>query len=325
MAQRAPHTVDPETRFPAAADGTPQLRHHIQPWRGQPAHAVLLGIPFDDGVQIAGGRPGAAEGPAALRLALGRLGTTFDVESGIDFGELSIADAGDLEIVPGEPAATHERLAEAAGAVLEAGAVAIVIGGGQDLAFGSIKALVDHSRDVGGVNIGARFRVRPVEHGRISSLTPFRRVLSELDVVGSHFVEFAVHGSVNDKLFYEWLLDRNVRIRPLGAVRAESAGAALRHELERLAEKTTDQFVSLALDVFAAAHAPGVSSPGAEGLTPEDGRGMAFEAGRAPGVRLFELMELNPRFDIDGRTARLAAMLLCAFLAGLSERNTKRT
>lgn len=322
MAQRAPHTVDPETLFPVAPDGAPALRHRIQRWEGQPAHAVLLGAPFDEGVRLAGGRPGAAGGPAALRRALQSFGSTFDVESGIDFGGLVVGDAGDLEVVEGDPAATHERLTEAVAQVLDTGAVPIVIGGGNDLAFGSIQALVRSSRDVGGVNVGAHFNVHPVERGRVSSCTPFRRMLSELEIVGSHFVELAVHGSVNDKLYYDWLVDRNVRVRPLGLVRAEGAGASLRHELERLAQKTTDQFVSLSLDVFAAAYAPGVSSPGTEGLTPEEGRGMAFEGGRAAGVRLFELLELNPRFDSDGRTARLAAMLLCAFLAGLTERNT---
>jgi formiminoglutamase/guanidinobutyrase len=272
-------------------------------------------------VRQAGGRAGTAGGPAAIRRALEHFGSTFDVESGIDFHELLVADAGDLEVLEEDPAATHERLAEAVAALLDAGAVPIVIGGGNDLAFGSIQALVGRARDVGGINVSAHLDARPVERGHVSSGTPFRRMLSELEIVGSHFVEFAAHGSVNEKAHYDWLMDRNVRIRPLGMVRKEGAALALRHEIERLAEKTTDQFVSLSLDVFAAAYAPGVSDPGTEGLTPEEGRGMAFEAGHAPGVGLFELMELNPRFDSDGRTARLAAMLLCAFLAGLTERN----
>jgi formiminoglutamase/guanidinobutyrase len=94
----------------------------------------------------------------------------------------------------------------------------------------------------------------------------------------------------------------------------------LREELERLGRKSDALFVSIDLDVFAAAYAPGVSAPGTEGLTAEEGRALAHAAGRAPKVRLFELMELSPPHDLDQRTARLAALLVCAFLSGLARR-----
>lgn len=207
MAQRAPHTVDPEIVFPVGPGASAGLGRIVQPWKGQPAHAVLLGVPSDEGVRLAAGRAGAAGGPAAVRQALGQSGATFDVESGMDFGRLVIADAGDLQVVEGDPAATQDWLAEAVGAVLDAGAVPIVVGGSNDLAFGPIQALVARSRDVGGVNAGAHFDAGPVEHGCSTRETPYRRVLSELEIIGSHFVEFASHGLVNDKRQYDWLVD----------------------------------------------------------------------------------------------------------------------
>ena len=91
-------------------------------------------------------------------------------------------------------------------------------------------------------------------------------------------------------------------------------------ELHRLAGQAEGLFVSIDLDVFAAAYAPGVSAPGTEGLTAEEGRALAYEAGRAAKVRLFELMELSPPHDTDNRTSRLAALLLHAFLAGVAQR-----
>jgi formiminoglutamase/guanidinobutyrase len=48
--------------------------------------------------------------------------------------------------------------------------------------------------------------------------------------------------------------------------------------------------------------------------------GLARAAGRHPAVRHFDVMELCPVHDEGDRTARLAALLVLAFLAGLAER-----
>ncbi len=44
--------------------------------------------------------------------------------------------------------------------------------------------------------------------------------------------------------------------------------------------------------------------------------------GRSPRVASMDVVELNPAFDLDGRTARLAALTVWHFLKGLAERET---
>jgi formiminoglutamase len=80
-------------------------------------------------------------------------------------------------------------------------------------------------------------------------------------------------------------------------------------------------FVSLDLDVFNAAHAPGVSALNPSGLTPREIEGVVSAAGRNAAVSCFDIMELNPDFDPDGRTARLAAHMFLVFLRGLGSRS----
>ena len=41
---------------------------------------------------------------------------------------------------------------------------------------------------------------------------------------------------------------------------------------------------------------------------------------RSPHIRCFDIMELNPAFDPDGRTARLAAHLFLSFLRDFAKR-----
>ena len=322
MPFRAPHTVPPEVVFPTPLDNPsdPRLAHRFQAWDGQAADAVLVGVPFDLGVTLGGGRAGAARGPAALRQALLRFGTTYDTAHGVSFDHLRLADAGDLAVVAEDVAATHDRLAEVVAAILAAGAVPLVIGGGNDATFGSVKGLMSSAGPIGGVNVDAHLDMREVLEGRISSGTPYRRILEELELPGGQLVEFGLHSAVNAQAHLDYAAKQGVRCLTLDEVRSGGVGAALESQLRALDSGAEALFVSIDLDVFAAPYAPGVSAPGTEGLTPEEGRDLAFTAGRTPKMRLFELMELNPAFDVDGRTSRLAALLLASFLAGLATR-----
>ncbi len=298
----------------------PRLRERLHPWQGEAVDAVLLGVPCDEGVVLGGGRAGAAEGPAALRRAIQRFGTLYDLERGLDLEALRLADGGDVPVVAGALGRTHEALAEAVARVIASGAVAVVVGGGHDLSFGSVSGLARAAAPVGGVNVDAHLDVREVVDGRVTSGTPFRRVLEELGVPGQAFVELGAHPHVNAREHHEYLARKGAAVWGLGVLRREGVGRVAARELRRLAEGGRSLFVSVDLDVFAAAVGPGVSAPGTDGLDAAEGAELAFAAGADPAVRLFELVELAPRFDVDERTARLAAMLLCEFLSGLTLR-----
>ena len=322
MSYRAPHTIPPLVVFPELPPNLsdPRLKHRLKQWDGGPADVVLVGMPFDHGVLLNQGRPGAAEGPTAFRQALLRLGTTYDGEHQVDFDYLRLADAGDVAVVPGDVLASHERLTVVTETVLAAGAVAVVIGGGHDATFATVQALQSSWPSCGGINVDAHLDMREVKDGRIGSGTPFRRILEELQVPGDSLVEFGLQGYANSREHLEYAAQQGVRCHPAGQLAEDGWRAAWDQELVRLAGRCEALFVSIDLDVFPAALAPGVSAPGIEGPSPETVSVMAFQAGRNRRVQLFELMELNPEFDIDERTARLAVVLLAAFLAGVATR-----
>jgi formiminoglutamase len=56
------------------------------------------------------------------------------------------------------------------------------------------------------------------------------------------------------------------------------------------------------------------------GMTPQQIGAYMDVAGSNPAVLCFDIMELNPAHDPDGRTARLAAHLLLRFLRAFAER-----
>lgn len=89
--------------------------------------------------------------------------------------------------------------------------------------------------------------------------------------------------------------------------------------LERLGG-AANLFASFDLDVLDASVAPGVSALNPMGLTPVTASIMCRSLGRLSNLRYFDLMELSPPHDVQGRTARLAVHLLLHFLAGVAER-----
>jgi formiminoglutamase len=91
-------------------------------------------------------------------------------------------------------------------------------------------------------------------------------------------------------------------------------------ELERLKKASCQVYVSMDADVVHAAEVPGVSAPNGQGLTGGQLLSAARLAGRTPWVASFDLVEINPRFDRDGQSARWAALAVWHFLIGLASR-----
>ena len=256
---------------------------------------TLLGVPDDTGVGLNHGRLGAAEGPSAVRAALARYGTAEP--GGFDWPE--VADAGD--VVPAdELSVTHDRVTAAAGAILDAGSVPVMIGGGHDLTYPFVRALCERLESPPtGIYLDAHLDVRAEE----GSGMPFRSLIERCGVRSLY-----VHGLdpfANSAEHTAWFSAHGGRI---GGFEPEDPWPE------------GDLFVSFDLDVIDQAYAPGVSAMNPSGWNPALAERWARAAGRCPRVRCFDLMELSPPHDIGGRTARLAARLLLAFFRGYAER-----
>jgi formimidoylglutamase len=278
---------------------------------------ALLGLPDDTGVRLNGGRPGAAEGPRAFRAALARFGAAYDLVPGQLLG-VGVLDAGDVVPAPGGDAAalaeTHLRVEAAVASLAEAGYVIAGIGGGHDLTLPCIATLAARrGQPLGGVNLDAHLDVRE----RVGSGMPFRRLISEGHVDARAFVELGLGRFANDEGDVEWARAQGATLVSLDDVLAGAFSAAA--WLERALAPGAG-FVSIDLDGIDASAAPGVSAPSPLGLRVEHAAQLAEAAGRDPRVLHFDVMELSPPYDHDGRTARVAAMVFLTFLAGFRTR-----
>lgn len=288
--------------------------------RADPAdcRCALLGLPDDLGVRLNRGRPGAKLGPAALRAALARFGTPWDAASGRSL-TVGCFDAGDVEPAAGEGEAalfeTHDRVERAARALRERGLVVLAVGGGHDLSLPTLRALsLGEQRPLGGINLDAHLDVR----ARVGSGMPFRKLIEGGQLDARRFAEVGLGRFSNSREDWLWLSTRGARLVLADEVLDRGLDV---DELIAWATRSGPAFLSVDLDGLDQRAAPGVSAPSPSGLDVRHACRVAEAAGRCPAVQHFDLMELNPRFDVRGRTARVAALLLASFLAGLEERN----
>jgi arginase family enzyme len=279
---------------------------------------AMIGLADDLGVRLNGGRPGAREGPGAFRAALSRYGVAdpdgWEWPIVLDAGDV-VPAAGDDEAALAE---THRRVTEAVAAILGLGLFPIGIGGGHDLTFPFVRAVVRHvaksnpgaarpayqlaDAGLGGVYFDAHLDVRETAGSGMA----FRRLIEEcgvsrLDLYG--FCEMA-----NSREHAAWF-------------RANGGTIAMtRYPDGDDPFPAPEVFVSFDLDVLDAAYAPGVSAMNPAGWSPMDLDVWARGAGANPRVRCLDIMELCPAHDEGGRTARIAAHLFLSFLRGFAER-----
>ena len=79
---------------------------------------------------------------------------------------------------------------------------------------------------------------------------------------------------------------------------------------DRLCAGEAPIHLSIDLDVLPAAQAPGVSAPAGLGVDLPIIRELAVTLAATGRLALVDVVELNPSFDLDSRTAKLAARLI---------------
>lgn len=261
--------------------------------------ATLIGFVSDEGVRRNGGRVGAALGPGALRAALANL-----ADPGVP-----ITDAGDVVVDDGDLEGGQARLGRAVASVLDAGGLPVVLGGGHEVAFGTHLGWAGRAGGTGErwgiLNLDAHFDLRS---GRASSGTPFAQIADAARAARRPFT-YAVAGisrAGNTRVLFDRAADLGVGFVTDEDCTADAAGALLEGVLgacDRL-------HLSVDLDVLPAAVAPGVSAPAGFGVELSVVRAVVRRAAASGRLGVLEVAELNPAFDVDGRTARTASRLV---------------
>ncbi|WP_345122879.1 formimidoylglutamase [Hymenobacter antarcticus] len=300
------------------------LRQLIRPAAELPeADVCLVGLPLDFGTVLEGGRAGAAHAPDAIRRELRRYHKTYNIDWNISLEHLRIADAGNVNLRQPDHVENHRRIREKLAQLCQQYPRVVVLGGSHDGTYSTVRGLYDAcgGQPVGGINIDAHPDVK--DRPDIGSGTPFGKLLREGFLAGEKFAEVGLHSNLTTGEDREFLREQQVKVVRRGEIHRGQSGAYWIHQLLKEVAQESPAFVSFDIDSVASAYAPGVSAPSSAGITPQDAILAAFAAGKFTSilenpVRLFEVVELNPLYDRDNQTARLAATVITAFITGVA-------
>jgi len=93
-------------------------------------------------------------------------------------------------------------------------------------------------------------------------------------------------------------------------------GIAAMNIFQKIIKDAEKIYLSICLDVFNAAFAPGVSAPTAQGLSPWHLNSLIDEIRKSGKLISFDIVEFNPNYDRDTQTAKLAASYVSRILFG---------
>src|SRR5690625_2936748 len=273
---------------------------------------ALLGVPYDLGV---GYRPGARFGPRAVREASTRLGPLgedgfFDVDEGRRrLVGVPVVDAGDVDAVRSQPAASLDAIERTTRCIVEAGAFPVLIGGDHSLTGPAVRALASEG-PFGILQIDAHldFTDDIMGSGHTSS-SPLRRA-SEANHV-ERIIQVGLRGLRTPEPAYKAAVERGNVLITRNQLRQADAWEQLKEAvlpLKRL-------YVTVDIDAFDPSVAPGVSSPEPDGLNYQEIKEILSLATAHTEIVGFDVVETNPHMDPSGNTAYIAAAVTLELLA----------
>ena len=233
---------------------------------------------------------GAAEAPALIRSALGSAHWNSASELGPDVADVS--DAGDLSL--GDGAAARSQIEVGIAELLAGGCRPISLGGDHSVTYPIVRAL---SRSHSGLSI-LHLDAHPdlydeFEGDRFSHACPFARIMEEKLV--DRLVQVGIRTMNGPQ-------QRQVERFGVEVIDMRAWHAGVRPAMDGLV------YLSVDLDALDPAFAPGVSHHEPGGLSVRDLLWLVQETG---GTLLgADVVEYNPRRDVGGVTATVAAKIV---------------
>tara|TARA_R110002012_G_scaffold56389_9_gene144492 strand:+ start:3273 stop:4229 length:957 start_codon:yes stop_codon:yes gene_type:complete len=280
-------------------------------WSALDADVAILGAPYDAGTQW---RAGARFGPRGVREAstlfsFGHAGA-YDHEDDAVYlpGDVNIVDIGDADIVHTDTEQSHANIETGVRAILDAGALPVVIGGDHSINIPCIRAF-DGQGDFHILQIDAHLDFVDERHGvRHGHGNPMRRAAEQDYVTGMTQVGIR-NVSSTAREGYDDARAMGSDIISVRQARAMGTLGVLGHVPDgaRL-------YVTIDIDAFCPSIAPGTGTPSHGGFLYYEVLELLQAAAKRHEIIGIDLVEVAPDYDPTGSTSILAAQVLLNFL-----------
>lgn len=267
----------------------------------KPGDFVLHGFAVDEGVKRNKGRVGAKDAPDILRKNMANFPVVHPNFQLLDFGNVSCEDS-DLEN-------TQDALSERVKTVLSNEAKSVVLGGGHEVTFAHYSGIRNAfpGKKIGIINIDAHFDNREVvpEIGATSG-TGFWQIAKEGEI---HSLHIGIQRNSNTLKLFDTAHHLGMNYILADEIFFENL-PHIYQKIDELLAAVDVLYLTICMDVFNASIAPGVSALAYNGIF-ADAAFMHFYRHilKSPKLVAMDVAEVNPMYDIQERTARLAASL----------------
>ena len=270
---------------------------------------ALLGYACEEGVIRNQGRKGASKGPDAIRQQLAKMPYHLHDKT-------LLLDIGNIHCEDGNMENAQSILSKMVTSLLQQGLFPMLLGGGHDIAYGhylGLKSYLDtkgKNQTLGIINFDAHFDLRSTVDGNTSG-TPFYQIVRDCKMENNPFkyMCLGIRKDSNSKTLFP-------RARDLGVPYIEKKHFNLlhlnniRYKLEQFISGVDVIYTTIDLDGFSSAYAAGVSAASPMGFSPE----MVLECLEiildSKKLISMDIAEMNPNYDQDHQTAKLAASLI---------------
>ena len=295
-------------------------------------HIGLVGFACDQGVRRNQGRVGARAAPPLIRQAFAALPVIAELQQRFD-NQLPtlLGDAGDIHCHDNDDFAANTleqaqvNYAAKVSQIIMQGGLPIGLGGGHAIAYGSFLGLwqalqqknatkdKDSQPRIGIINFDAHLDIR--QSNVATSGTPFRQIAEHLNEQGQPFNYCCIGVSrfSNTAALFD-------RAEQLG-VHIISDEDCTNKKWKKIATQITSfidnvdiVYLTIDMDCLPSSVVPGVSAPAAYGIELSFVERAVKLILSSSKVKVADIAEINPTFDIDSRSCKVAARLLATII-----------
>ncbi|WFF39012.1 formimidoylglutamase [Moraxella nasibovis] len=293
---------------------------HIKHYANQPI--CLIGFACDQGVNRNQGRIGAKNAPDMIKNAFGKLPISWQLQKSFQDLDKLIGDKGNVTcddnnaIIEGILETTQDNYAKEITAIIQNNSLPIAIGGGHEIAFGSFMGLynaLSDKKNIGIINLDAHFDLRNDKYA--TSGTPFCQIAEFLKEKNEtfHYLTIGISDFGNTASLFKKAENLGVTIISESDC-CHLSFDKIQNQIDDFMNKVDCIYLTLDLDCLQAGFMPAVSAVNAKGLTLDFVENTLAHIIKSGKVKVIDIAEFNPNYDIDGRGAKVTARLLAGMV-----------